>query len=168
MNHGIRPYLHLSRVTRQPVVTADRVRVGRLIDMTVLLAAEHPLVHRVAIGFGRRIRYLLPWSGVKELDERQLTLTASRDSMARYWVDRGLPLEDKELCLCRDVLDTQVVDLADRRLTRVSDVLLARILDDEVEVAAVDVGLGSLLRRMGLSLFGADGLPSPWTGKTCT
>jgi hypothetical protein len=152
---GIRPYLYLSRVTRQPVVTADRVHIGRLVDMTVLLAREHPVVHRIAIGSGRRIRYLLPWSGAKELNERQVTLTVGRDAMARYWVDRGLPLEDQELSLCRDVLDTQVVDLADQRLARVSDVLLARLPDDEVEIAAVDVGLGSLLRRMGLGLFGA-------------
>ena len=91
-----------------------------------LLAHEHPVVHRLAIGSGRRrIRYLAPWSVAKELNERQLRLTVGRAGMAEYWVDRSLPLEDKELFLCGDVLDTQVVDLADRRLARVSDVLLA-------------------------------------------
>jgi hypothetical protein len=131
------------------------VRIGRLVDLTVLLTTEHHVVHLVAIGSGRRIRYLVPWSVAKELNERQLMLTADRAAMPQYSVDRGLPLEDKELFLCRDVLDTQVVDLADQRLARVSDVLLARLPDDEVEIAAVDVGLGSLLRRMGLGHLGA-------------
>jgi len=157
---GIGPYLYLSRVTGQPVVTSDGVRIGRLVDMTVLQAPEHPVVHRLAIGWGRRrIRYLAPWSVAKELNERQLRLTVGRAGMAQYSVDRSLPLEDKELFLCRDVLDTQVVDLADRRLARVSDVLLARLPDDEVEIAAVDVGLGSLLRRLVPGRFRASLVP---------
>lgn len=156
---GKLPYLYLSRVTGQPVVTLDRVRIGRLVDMTVLLDIEHPVVHRVAIGSGRRIRYLVPWWVARDLNERQLTLTADRAAIAQYWVDRRPPLEDKELFLCRDVLDTQVVDLAGQRLARVSDVLMTRLPDDEVEIDAVDVGLGSLLRRMGLARLGASLAP---------
>jgi hypothetical protein len=152
-----RQYLYLSRVTGQPVVTPDRVRIGRLVDMTVLLdiEIEHPVVHRVAIGSGRRIRYLVPWRVTRELNERQLSLTADRAALAQHRVDRRPPLEDGELFLCRDVLDTQVVDLAGQRLARVSDVLMTRLPDDEVEIDAVDVGLGSLLRRMGLARLGA-------------
>jgi sporulation protein YlmC with PRC-barrel domain len=152
---GKRPYLYLSRLTGQPVVTPDRVRIGRLVDMTVLLDIEHPVVHRVAIGSGRRIRYLVPWRVAREFTEPQFTLAADRAAMAQYRVDRRPPLEDKELFLCRDVLDTQVVDLAGQRLARVSDVLMTRHPDDEVAIDAVDVGLGSLLRRMGLARLGA-------------
>ncbi|MDF2746928.1 MAG: hypothetical protein K0S98_1213 [Propionibacteriaceae bacterium] len=157
---GIGPHLYLSQVTGQPVVTADGVRLGRLVDMTVLLTAEHPVVHRFVIGSGRRrIRYLAPWWVATELDERQLMLTVGRAAMAQYWADRSPPLEDAELFLCRDVLDTQVVDLADRRLARVSDVLLARLPDDQIEIAAVDLSLRSLMRRMIPGLLRASVAP---------
>ncbi|HEY2762755.1 MAG TPA: hypothetical protein VGJ13_01860, partial [Pseudonocardiaceae bacterium] len=61
-----------------------------------------------------------------------------------------LPLEDDELLLGRDVLDTQIVDVVGHRLSRVSDVLLGRLSDGRLEVAAVDVGFRAVLRRLGL------------------
>jgi hypothetical protein len=54
-------------------------------------------------------------------------------------------LEDRELLLAQDVLDTQVVDLVGRRLSRVSDVFITAGPDSKLEVAAVDVGARSLL-----------------------
>jgi Mg/Co/Ni transporter MgtE len=49
----------------------------------------------------------------------------------------------------RDVVDTQIVDVSGRRFVRVADVELER-RGDELVVAGVDVGAGSLLRRLGL------------------
>ena len=46
------------------------------------------------------------------------------------------------------------MDLVGRRLSRVSDVLLVPGTHGELEVAAVDVGAGSLLRRMGFRRLG--------------
>jgi hypothetical protein len=59
-------------------------------------------------------------------------------------------LYDDEIRLARDVLDTQVVDLAGQRLARVADVVLARTADSRLEVCGVEVGFGGVLRRLGL------------------
>lgn len=68
-----------------------------------------------------------------------------------FIVDRGdLPLEVDELLLGRDVLDTQIVDVVGHRMARVSDGLLTRLLYGRLEVAAVDVGVGALLRGLGM------------------
>jgi hypothetical protein len=68
-----------------------------------------------------------------------------------FIVDRGaLPLEDDELLLGRDVLDTQIVDAVGHLMARVSDVLLTRLLDGRLEVAAVDVGMGAFISRLGI------------------
>lgn len=143
----------LSRETGQPVVAADGVRVGRLVDLTVLLAAEHPEVFRVAVGRGRRIQALVPWSAVTAYDAAEVGLGLDSEQVRALAVDGEPPLEDTELLLCRDVLDTEVVDLVGRRMSRVSDVLMIHRPDGTLEVAAVDVGLGSLLRRLGLGVL---------------
>jgi hypothetical protein len=126
------------------------------VDVTVRLHVSHPPIHRIAIGQGRRIRVLAPWSLVDRLEADQVVVAADRDSMARYTVDQAPTLGPEELLLCRDVIDTQVVDLAGRRLSRVSDVVMVQ--DDlhgrDLEVAAVDIGVGSLLRRIGLRRVG--------------
>jgi hypothetical protein len=145
----------LSRLTGQPALTTGRAVIGRVVDLTVLLGATHPEVHRVAIGSGRRIRYLVPWPLVRSLDEREVVLDSDEASLTRYAVDGEPELEDGEVLLCRDVMDTQVVDLGGRRLSRVSDVLVARHPDGDIEIAAVDIGLGSLICRMGLRRLAA-------------
>ena len=65
---------------------------------------------------------------------------------------RGTPVADaagEELHLARDVLDAQIVDVAGRRVRRVSDVELARS-GDTLRAVAVDVGWVGIARRLGL------------------
>ena len=68
----------LSRLTGQPALTTGRAVIGRVVDLTVLLGATHPEVHRVAIGSGRRIRYLVPWPVIRNLDEREVVRMAGQ------------------------------------------------------------------------------------------
>jgi hypothetical protein len=142
--------LLFTRETGQPVRVADATVVGRLRDLIVRLGAEHPTVHRLAIGSRRHVTHLVPWDAVVafECSGVQLGDTAPVDTFA---IDgRCVPLDDDELLLGRDVLDSQVVDVVGHRLARVSDMLLTRLPDGHLELAAVDVGIGAVLRRLGL------------------
>lgn len=143
-----------SRQLGRPVFSSDSVRVGRVVDMTVLYDVGHPAVHRLAVGHGRRIHYLLPWQLVRTADDQGLRSAVDRVEFTAYASRSDPELEDRELLLARDVLDTQVVDLVGRRLSRVSDVILVALPNNKLEVAAVDVGAGSLLRRMGFRRLG--------------
>jgi sporulation protein YlmC with PRC-barrel domain len=147
------PPMFLSRLLGLPVRSSDGVRVGRVVDMTVLYDIAHPNVHRLGVGRGHRIRYLLPWRLVQTYDD-EVSLPVDRMGVSAYATAPDPNLEDRELLLAWDVLDTQVVDLVGRRLSRVSDVLLVPGTHGELEVAAVDVGAGSLLRRMGFRRLG--------------
>lgn len=142
--------LVLTREVGQSVRAADGIVVGRLRDLTARLGVEHPPVHRLAIGSRRHLSHLLPWSAVATFERSGVQL---RDlgPIESFAVDsQRIPLEDNELLLGRDVLDTQIVDVAGHRLARVSDVLLTRLSDGRLEVAAVDVGIGAVYRRLGL------------------
>lgn len=111
-------------------------------------------MHRLVIGSRWHLTHLVPWDAVAAFERSRVQL---RDvgPPASFAVGRhGVPLEDDELLLGRDVLDTQVVDVVGHRLARVSDVLLARLPDGRVEVAAVDVGFGAVVRRLGLRWLG--------------
>ena len=86
--------------------------------------------------------------------DEAVVLAVDRAGLSAYASPPNPTLDDGELLLLRDVLDTQIVDLAGRRLSRVSDVIMMAGFDGRLEVAAVDVGAGSLLRRMGLRRLG--------------
>lgn len=150
--------VHLSRMTKLVVVSADLQPVGRLVDVSAIFSGETPRLHRLAIGAGRRPKYVVPWSLVASHDDLGIRLIAELGDLEQYQVDPGTGLGDivldtEEVLLGRDVLDSQVVDLSGRRLSRVSDVLLAEDGDD-LAVVGVDLGLGALLRRLGFARLG--------------
>lgn len=138
----------LSSEVGRRVVTTDGVALGRVADLSVRIGSAHPVVHRVLVRRRRHAGLLVPVEafvhGTTRLEVRDLS------DVAAHRVDlRRLPLDADELLLARDVMDTQVVDLRGRRLTRVSDVLLERE-GQRLEVVAVDLGAAGLLHRVGL------------------
>jgi hypothetical protein len=145
--------LVLTRETGQSVRAADGSVLGQLRDLTARLGVEHPEVHRLAVGSRQRVSYLLPWSAVESFERSGVQLRDVGRLDSFIVESRALPLEDDELLLGRDVLDTQIVDVVGHRLARVSEVLLTRLPDGRLEVAAVDVGMGAVCRRFGLRLL---------------
>ncbi|MCW2823201.1 MAG: hypothetical protein JWQ91_118 [Aeromicrobium sp.] len=150
--------LLLSRVVGLPVLSSDGTRVGRVVDLTVQLPAATPVVHHVAVGDHGGARHLVPWSVVGRATDRDLRLAIAGPEVAAHELPGSAHLPDvvadHELLLGRDVLDSQVVDLTGRRLTRVSEVLLAPRGDGGLEVLGLDLGLGALLARVGLGILG--------------
>ena len=139
--------LRLTVETGQPVTTDDGRVLGRVVDLSVRLGDAEPVVRRVAVGRRGRIEALIPWSALATFEHTAVLL---RPDAAPLAVDRPLLLEDDEILLVRDVLDTQIVDVAGRRVQRVGDVLLTRLPDATLEAAAVEVGTAPVLRRIGL------------------
>jgi sporulation protein YlmC with PRC-barrel domain len=137
----------LSDLLGSDVRSADGDVVGHLVDMTVEVGDDHPAMRRVAIGRRRRIRALVEWDAVVSLEHDDIQLSMSRAEVTALTFEGRLA--ERELLLARDVLDTQIVDVAGKRLARVSEVLLARS-DTTVRVVAVEVGEAGVWRRLGV------------------
>jgi hypothetical protein len=112
--------------------------VGRLSELAVALNGARPIVVAAELRAGRRRQWRAPAALV---DEAGALILPGSAIVARP--------PSGSLRLRRDVLDTQVVDLAGRRLTRVGDVILGPAAD-RLEVVAVEIGRAVVLRRLGL------------------
>lgn len=144
----------LSELLGREVVTDAGTRLGRLRDLTVTVGPDHPTVSGLVVG-ERGSRYFLPWQAVSgPADGGPLRLNGGIAPTTPLTPESDLLLDVHELLLARDVVDTQVVDLQDYRLSRVSDLYLAWQQDGTLEVVAADVGLGAVLRRMSLGWLG--------------
>lgn len=141
--------LRLTEELGQPVQRADGTELGFLIDLTVRLGARHPTAQRIVVGKGRHRSHLLSWDAVATFEHTLVQLGPVPD-FEPFEVDGSMPLQPDELLVRRDVLDTQIVDVVGHRMARVGEVLLTRLPDDRLEVAAVDVGFGAVVRRLGL------------------
>jgi CBS domain-containing protein len=121
--------------------------VGRLVDLTVSEAGEHPRVQRLALGRGRRIDHLLAWEVVSSWGPDGIVIADGAEP--RGLAPEATELAPDELRLARDVLDTQIVDVSGKRLARVADVVLVPG-DGAPRVVAVDVGASAVLSRLGM------------------
>ena len=151
--------MELSRLIRRAVVDRDGRRVGAVADLGVRLDDPVPVVTRVVVRTSRRAATDVAWSDVRAVDEDRVELGTAGVGA------RPLGLNDDELLLKRDVLDTQVLDIAGKRLARVADVRLA-LANGALEVVGVEVGPGALLRRIGLARLGQHFPENPiaWSG----
>jgi CBS domain-containing protein len=136
--------LRLSDCLGVDVTDAAGVRTGRLEDLAVVLEHEHPEVRSLVVRQRRGHHAVVPWEQVGTFEPTGIVLRG------------GTPVPTvagEELQLVRDVLDAQIVDIAGRRVRRVSDVELARS-GDSLRAVAVDVGWIGIARRLGLRRLG--------------
>ena len=136
----------LTELVGAPVVGPGGERVGRLVDLAADADDPHPVVTGLVVRAGGE-RLAIPAGAVAGWDAAAVTLAAGYRS-AEAESELGAAL------LSRDVLDTQIVDVGGRRVTRVADVMLAE-RDGRLRVVGVDVGAGAVLRRLGLRRIGA-------------
>lgn len=134
---------------------SDGTRLGRVSDLIIAIdTGEHrPLVTRLVIGSGRRIR-LVDVHDLDHFDDDTIVLRSEARPVDAHRERGALALRNDELLLWRDVLDTQVVDLEGHRLARVADLALEQSDHGRLRVAGVDVGIGRVLTRLGLRHIG--------------
>jgi hypothetical protein len=129
-------------------VVGGRVRnqsgaeIGRVVDVVVRWRGEHyPPVTGLVTRVGRREAWL-PIGQVDDISGRLVTLRSARFDL------RDVVARPGEVMLHRDVIDHQMVDVDEVRVFRAADLYLARVSGSFLLVGA-DVGVGSLVRRLG-------------------
>jgi len=115
---------------------------GLLRDLAVRLTEPYPPVTRLRFRTGRN-ELVVGWDQVSSIGGKAVELQGSSEGIP----DASLPAD--ELWLAEHVLDTQVIDVAGRRLVRVGDVALAEE-DGSLRLAGVEIGKAAVLRRLGL------------------
>jgi sporulation protein YlmC with PRC-barrel domain len=145
--------LLLSEIVGMEVRGPDGTSVGRVADMTVVLGDHEgsAVVDRVLVRPRRGHDLLFTWSTVQHMG-RDGVLVSSGGIPSPSIADS---LAVDEILLRRDVLDTQIVDIAGQRLTRVADVVLARRRDGRLHIIGVEVGFGAVLRRLRVKRLAA-------------
>jgi sporulation protein YlmC with PRC-barrel domain len=143
--------LWLTGSTGQEVHSTNGAALGRVIDLTVRLDGqrETPFVARLLVELRRGISVLVGWDRIIQFEHDRVQLVDLALETQFPTSSVSSQLEPDELLLCRDVLDTQIVDVVGHRLARVADVALARAADGRLEVLAVEVGFHRVLERLG-------------------
>jgi magnesium transporter len=124
---------------------------GEMVDFAVLESTPNPSVSKVVL----------------KKDGKKLTISPSFLSIKRngaMLTDAKaplLPFDEGDFYLNEDLLDKQVIDINDKRLVRVNDIVLES--NEDLKVIGIDIGTAGILRRLGLSrVFHLEPKILPW------
>ena len=116
--------------------------IGRIKDIVVRWDdAAYPQVTGLVIRVGRRITFLHA-TNIAEMTHSGVQLRSARLDL------RDFVRREGEIQLIDDLLDHQLIDVSGVRVVRSSDLYLASIVGT-YRLVGVDVGLQSLMRRLG-------------------
>ena len=133
--------IYLNRILNNKIYTDDNKIVGKLKDLGVSLESTNPKVMIAKIKSNEGIIYI-KWDHISINKEKgQYNLVCRK-------------VEEKPLgeymLLKKYVFDKQIIDVNGRKVVRVNDIRLIS-LDSGLFVAAVDIGMDGLLRRIGMA-----------------
>ncbi len=131
--------LRLTALLGGPVLDPSGTKLGALDDLAVAVDAEHPPIVAARVRAGRGKIGLVGCGPARVTDGRLVVVGAAAPA-------------GELLLLRRHVLDAQVVDLDDKRLVRVGDVLVAEE-GEGLALVGVEVGTRPVLRRLALGRF---------------
>jgi CBS domain-containing protein len=117
--------------------------VGRVTDVVVRWDTDEPYppLSGVVVKVAAR-RAFVPASAVASVSQQEVALATARLDLRDFAAREG------ETALASEVLDHQLVDIDGARVIRAADLYLATV-GEGVRLVGVDVGFGSLVRRLG-------------------
>lgn len=136
--------LFLSQLIGRPVRDREGEAFAKVRDILVALGEEYPPVTGLVIRVASGRDVFVPWGDVDSLDTSGAKLRTTSITITSF---RQRP---DEIRLWLDLQDKQIVDVEGRKIVRVNDIQLAPT-PDGLRLVAVDVGLGGILRRLGLA-----------------
>jgi len=130
--------LYLSDLLNKKVYLNRKI-FGEMVDFAVLQSTPQPSVSKIVIKTkGKKLTIsptFLTWKG---------SFAILNDEKAPL-----LPFDEGDFYLNEDLLDKQVIDIDDKRLVRVNDIVFESS-NGELKVIGIDIGAAGLVRRLGL------------------
>ena len=133
--------LHLSSITKSPLVDEDGDRIGKVVDLIVRVGdSPHPPLSGVVVRIGRRAMFV-PIHRIADIRPGRVELVGETVSLGHFVRRPG------ELLLAQDLLARHLINLSGARLIRANEIEIAR-LDGRWEVVGVDPSPRVALRRL--------------------
>jgi CBS domain-containing protein len=140
--------IFVSDLLKKPVLDPKGEELGKVRDIAMIKGEPFPKVSSLIIEKRKKL-FLLSWNDLNIFNKRIIS--------AKIYSDLLLPYEYSEidLLIVRDIFDKQIVDANGAKVVRVNDVKLEGF-DSAAILAAVDVGMRGIMRRLGVERGGED------------
>ncbi len=129
--------LYLSQLLNKNIYSEGKV-YGKMVDFAILESSPIPSISKIVVK--KKGKKLTISPSAVSFKNNVGILTSTKLPM--------LPYDEKDFYLNEDLLDKQVIDVDDKKLVRVNDVVLEA--EGELKVIGIDIGASGILRRLSL------------------
>jgi len=135
--------LYFSEIYNKRIFSLDGIYVGRLIDF-VFLPSNNPLITKMIFKDKNNNKVII---SIEHLVKINNQIKLDKNYLISY-------LEENELCVVKNLLDKQIIDIKKNKIVRVNDVAINQVSNNKLIIAGVDIGILGLARRV--RIFGGD------------
>lgn len=132
----------ISQTMKKPVLDPNGEELGNIKDLVIVKGDPLPVISALILEKKKKL-FELTWADVNIFNSKIISAKVYEDGLQPYRAG------EEDLLISRDILDKQIIDANGAKVVRVNDIQLKRYKDEAV-LAAVDVGVRGILRRLGL------------------
>jgi magnesium transporter len=134
--------MYLSDLIKRPVLNPNEEKMGKLTDVIVSSETTYPIIKAITVNTSDKRVINVPWSFIGDIGNK-IRIKISINDIEEYKIIKN------DICLVKDVLDRQVVDIEDKKIRRVNDLKLSPT-NGYYHVIGVDIGIHGILKRLSL------------------
>ena len=134
--------MYISEFVKIPLVSPDGEKIGKIKDVVVSPHHSYPIIKALTVDTTDKKTMNISWRYVGEVDN-EIILKYPLKEIKDYNIQKN------EICLFRDVIDRQVVDIEGKKVRRVNDLKISPT-NGHYHIIGVDIGFNGILRRLGL------------------
>lgn len=140
--------IFVSDLLKKPVLDPKGEELGKVRDIIMIKGEPFPKVSSLIIEKRKKL-FLLLWNDLNIFNRRIISAKIYSDLLHPY------EYSETDLLIVRDIFDKQIVDANGAKVVRVNDVKLEGFNSAAI-LAAVDVGMRGIMRRLGVERGGED------------
>ena len=137
--------LYLSDLIKKSVTDSSGKKIGKLKDIIISPASSDPNIKAITVIISNKKFINIPCKYIDEL-ENKIKLKSTLKDISDYKIKKS------DIKLVDDVLDHQVVDIENKKVKRVNDIIISSI-HGHYHAIGIDNGVYGILKRFRLAII---------------
>jgi len=135
--------LYLSDLIKKSVTDSTGKKIGKLKDIIISPDSSDPNIKAITVNISNKNKITIPCTNINDLGKK-ITLKSALKDISNYEIEKS------DIKLAEDVLDHQVVDVEDKKVKRVNDIIISSI-HGHYHAIGIDNGFYGILKRFRLA-----------------
>ena len=136
--------MYLSDLIKKSVTDSTGGKIGKLKDIIISPDSSDPNIKAITVDMHNKKIINIPCIDINDLEKNNITLKCTLKDISNYEIKLS------DIKLAEDVLDHQVIDVEDKKVKRVNDIIISSI-HGHYHAIGIDNGFYGILKRFRLA-----------------